>query len=84
MNSSSTEPSQLLTTDPNDFPCLLERLGTDHGENTASIVEKASLLIRCIATCLRFRGNMFTESLPSNGFVGHNIEIDIRGEAGRM
>jgi hypothetical protein len=43
-----------------------------------SVVEKACLLIRCLAIdvllllALASAGNVFTESLPSSGFVHHN------------
>jgi hypothetical protein len=43
-----------------------------------SIAEKACLLIRCLAIDVLLsrvgsRGNVFTESLPSNGSIRHNI-----------
>lgn len=30
---------------------------------------------RPVVACVRFRGNMFTDSLPGNGSVRHNICI---------
>jgi hypothetical protein len=55
-------------------------INTFHGprKNIASIVKEACLLIRCLAMDVLFlpvgsRGNVFTESLPSNGHTRHNI-----------
>jgi hypothetical protein len=77
INSSSTELSQLLTTNANDLlrPFITPR-HIPRKKHSLSIVEKACLLIRCLAMDVlllrvRFRGSVFIESLPSNESIRH-------------
>jgi hypothetical protein len=69
----------LTTTNSNDFLCAFipPRHGP-HRKHNLYIVEKTCVLIRCLALSVlllrvRFRGNVVTESLPSNGSIRHNI-----------
>jgi hypothetical protein len=50
-------------------------------EKTVFIVKESCLLIRCLAMdvlwfCFCFRGNIFTESLPINGYSHHNTYLN--------